>query len=153
MTDTRLPEHYLTSPALEGLTDSAFRVFINGLMFSVTHGTDGKLAVRSLRWLHPDVPALEPAAAELTAAGLWRRTENGWSIVDFLKWQTPAADVEAGRAKARDNRRRQRKHYRGDHSECTPETCGVVRMSGATVPSVAPRPLRTEDRTQLRVTS
>ncbi|MDQ6875795.1 MAG: hypothetical protein M3042_12130 [Actinomycetota bacterium] len=145
MTDTRLPEHYLTSPGLDALTDPAHRVFVNGLMWSVTHGTDGELTRRSLRWLHPDPLLIGPACVELVAAGLWQEHGEGWLIVGFLDHQSAAADVQASREKAAAARRRQRAHARGDHSLCSPDSCTHAAMSGG---DTAPRRGATpEDRT------
>jgi hypothetical protein len=129
VTDTRLPEHYLTSATLDGLSDPAFRVYINGLMWSVTHGTDGGVPRRSLRWLHPDATATGPAVVELAAAGLWTKCVDGWSIPDFLRHQSSATEVQVGRDRAAATKRRQRAHARDDHSLCSPDNCSVVRMS------------------------
>lgn len=107
MTDTRLPEHFLTSPTLDGLTSDAFRVYVNGLMWSVTHGTDGLLPERSLRFLHPDGKRPE-VAVELVAAGLWEHDDAGYHVPDFLRYQTPAEQVERSRAFTRERKRRQR---------------------------------------------
>jgi hypothetical protein len=129
VTDTRLPEHYLTSARLDGLSDHAFRVFINSLMWSVTHGTDGAVPRRALRWLHPDATSTPPAVDELVRAGLWAEAPDGWSIPDFLRHQSSAAEVRAGRDRAAATKRRQRAHARDDHSLCSPDNCSVVRMS------------------------
>jgi len=107
VTDTRLPEHFLTSPTLDALSSDAFRVYVNGLMWSVTHGTDGLLPERSLRFLHPDGKRPE-LAAELTTTGLWECDDDGHHVPDFLRYQTPAEQVERSRAFTRERKRRQR---------------------------------------------
>jgi hypothetical protein len=97
MTDTNWPEHWLTDPGMNTLTDAAFRVFANGLMWSVTHGTDGELPRSALRWLHPDENALSAAVAELVAVGKWAEDSDGYLIANFLRHQTSAAVIEAAR--------------------------------------------------------
>lgn len=140
MTDTRLPEHYLTSPVLDGLTADAFRVFINGLLWSATHGTDGLLPERALRYLHPDGNRPE-LSAELIAAGLWDHDDDGYHVPDFLKYQTPAAQIEQARALARERKRRQRERESGDDGESSPDL-SVSRVTGRVTARVT-----SEDRT------
>jgi hypothetical protein len=132
VTDTRLPEHYLTDPRLDALDDAAYRVFINGLMWSVTHGTDGVLPALALRWLHPDAGRVTGAAQTLVAAGLWTQTGNGHMVRDFGKHQSSAETVEHMRKQARERKERQRRHERGDHSLCRPEHCESLSRNGVT---------------------
>ena len=112
MTDTDWPEHWLTDPGMNTLTDAAFRVFANGLMWSVTHGTDGELPRSALRWLHPDENALSAAVAELVAVGKWAEDSDGYLIANFLRHQTSAAVIEAARLLAGDRKREQRERER-----------------------------------------
>ena len=56
MTETRFPESFLTDPRIDNLSDAAFRVYVNGEIYSVSHGTDGALTGRALRFLHPEGP-------------------------------------------------------------------------------------------------
>ncbi len=112
MTDTRLPEYFLTSPVLDSLTDAAFRVFINGLVCSVAHGTDGHLNTRALRLLHPDGPRYD-LVEDLLAIGLWRAVDGGYEIAKFLDHQSSAEQVAKGRAADRERKRRQREREAG----------------------------------------
>lgn len=135
MTDTRWPEHWLTDPVMDALSDPAYRVFGNGLMWSVRAGTDGAIPGRALRFLHPDAGLAGRAAAELVACGRWTTTADGWVILGFLDHQSSAAEIEDARAEARDKKRRQRagvekQHVRGDHSGCTTENCSTLRPEG-----------------------
>lgn len=144
MTDTRLPEHFLTSPTLDGLTSDAFRVYANGLMWSVTHGTDGLIPDRALRLLHPDGRRLE-LAAELHAAGLWHHDDAGYHVPDFLKYQTPAEQVEKARTLARERKRKQRdREAAGDSDE---DEVGVSRVTERVTDGVSHGEV-TEDRTE-----
>jgi len=107
VTDTRLPEHYLTSPTLDALTSDAFRVYVNSLIWSNAHGTDGVLPTRALRLLHPD-GTRHDLADELVAVGLLEQSDDGYTVRDFLTYQSSAKSVETARELARDRKRRQR---------------------------------------------
>lgn len=84
-------------PAVLGLSDSAFRLYVEGSLRCSRFLSDGRLDgfwVRQQiagRW-HGQEPD-----AELVAAGLWERTEGGYFVVDFLKDQPSKAAVEARR--------------------------------------------------------
>lgn len=110
MTDARLVEGFLTNPKIDVLTDAAFRTYVNGLVFSVSAGTDGLLAERALRLLHPD-GARADVVSELVDGRLWEPVASGWRIHDFLKHQTKAEQVERSRelARLRKERERQKK--------------------------------------------
>jgi hypothetical protein len=115
MTDTRLPENFLTDPRIDNLSDAAFRVYVNGEVYSVSTGTDGALTARGLRFLHPE-GSDQAIVRELVDAGLWHPTSHGWDIADFLLRQTPAAvvrklrdEAKESRAKAAERKRRQRR--------------------------------------------
>ncbi len=106
MTDTRLPEAWLTDPVLDALSSDAIRVFFFGLMWSNTNGTDGVIPERVLRLLHPDGKR-QDCVEELVAARLWRVQQSAgtYRVVGFLDHQTSAAEMEA---KRKLNRERQR---------------------------------------------
>jgi len=114
VTDTRLAESFLTHPALDELSDGAHRVYVQGLVYAVGHGTDGLLPRRSLRFLHPEGP--RPAnVAELVAAGLWSAVGDGYEVRNFLRYQSSAEQVrlaaearQAGRDAAAEKKREQR---------------------------------------------
>lgn len=143
MTDTRLPEHFLTAPTLDGLSSDAFRVYVNGLMWSVTHGTDGLLPERSLRFLHPEGKRPE-LAAELVATGLWERDDAGHHVRDFLDFQTPAEQVERARAFTRERKRRQRDRECADDPDG--DNLSVSRVTGRVTERVTSG-VTSEDRT------
>jgi hypothetical protein len=54
MTDTRLPEQWLGDMTRDGLSDGAFRVWINALIWSVKYQKDGFVDPLALRYLHPE---------------------------------------------------------------------------------------------------
>lgn len=114
MTDTRLAESFLTHPALDALSDAAHRVYVLGLVYAVSHGTDGRLPRRALRYLHPD--GAQPVLVdELLAAGLWQRTGEDYRVRHFLRYQSSAEQVrlaaearQAQRASEAERKREQR---------------------------------------------
>lgn len=144
MTDTRLPEHFLTSPTLDGLSSDAFRVYVNGLMWSVTHGTDGLLPERALRYLHPDGKRSEQLT-ELVTARLWEHDDAGYHVPDFLKYQTPATQIEKARATDRERKRIARQQQL-DRAGPSPDLSVSDRTSDRTADRTSGR--HTEERTE-----
>ncbi len=110
MTDARLVPSFLTHPVIEGLTDPAYRVYVNGVVYSTDKGFDGFLPLRALRLLHPE--GADPRwVQELVDSDLWRPGPEGYTIRNFLRYQTPAEQVERHRelARLRKQAERQRK--------------------------------------------
>lgn len=105
--DARFPDRALTDPVLDGLSDAALRVFVNGWAYAVGQNTDAVIPSRALRLLHPD-GARPDAAAELVAAGAWATEGDGWRAVLFADCQTSAAEVDRLRAAARERQQRSR---------------------------------------------
>jgi hypothetical protein len=142
MTDARFPERWLNDARLQRVSASAYRLFGNGLMWTVANRTDGHIPV----WALAMIPhASEPDAKELAAAGLWPEHErDGWSVVDFGDTQTARSDLELldnSRRQDAVKKRRQRHHAAGDHSLCYPEVCP---LSPGQSPGTSPRdPTRT----------
>ena len=99
--DARLPSSWLADERLEGLTDRAHRVFVNGLMFSVSTMADGLVDRRAIAMLHPTGDVPDSCTAEIVAAGLWRAHPRGWVIVGYKDTQTTKAEHEARRAVSR----------------------------------------------------
>jgi hypothetical protein len=98
VTDARLQGRWLTDPVYDQLSDRAWRTWTGSLMWCAEHGTDGKLAVRSLRLLHPDGTD-EATVAELVCAGKWIETPTGYEVADWAgsAGQSLAADVRRQR--------------------------------------------------------
>lgn len=94
MTDTRLPEQWLNNPKFDELSDTAWRVFTGGLMWSNSNATDGAIPSRYLRMLHPDGEKPN-AIQELVAAGLWGESNGNYQVLDWVGLgQSTAAEVE-----------------------------------------------------------
>lgn len=109
MTDARLPGRWLTDPVHDNLSDGAYRVLHNALMFCAEQGTDGMIQRAQLRFVYPGT--VDPAwLDELERAGLWQTTPGGYALAGWSTslGQSTAAEVEAYRAKNRDRQRRHR---------------------------------------------
>jgi hypothetical protein len=108
MTDTRLPDRWLTDRRIQRLTDRAYRAFFNALMWSVANRTDGIIEPEDLALIPGFTPCVED---ELVAAGVWIERNEGWLIADFGGTQTTRAEhqlLEHMRTKAREKKARQR---------------------------------------------
>ncbi len=113
MTDTRLPESWLTNAVIDALSSDALRVHFLGLMWSNANGTDGLIPDRALRYLHPDGKR-QDCLDELTAANLWQQETGGHRVIGFLDSQTPADEMEEKRKIARERQRQYRQRQRDE---------------------------------------
>lgn len=106
MTDSRLPEQWLLSPKMLELSDAAWRVFTNALMWCNSQGTDGDLPSRYVKYTYPTGDPSE-YVLELLEVGLLEQTEEGFVIPDWEGLgQSPASQVAAYRE---NNKLRQQK--------------------------------------------
>jgi len=108
VTDANIKPSLLDHRPILRLSDSAFRVWMMGIVYGAAHETDGFLDRRVLALLHPD-GAREDLAQELVNAGRWKVREDGWQIDDFLTYQTSHADRVKQRAEWREAKKRPRK--------------------------------------------
>jgi hypothetical protein len=122
MTWTKLGDEYLLDPAILKVPRGARLMHIESVIWSNSHGTDGKIP-RHMLARFSDEPDTEQAAKELISAGLWDTTEMGWAVVGFLDQQPSAEDVERTGQLVRNRQRRQRQHRNGDHSLCDGRYC------------------------------
>lgn len=88
-----MPQHRKVAP----LSDAAFRLHVTAMAWCVEERTDGKVGYKIPATLTraPSGKALRKALAELTDAGLWHETQDGYQIHDFLEWNLSAADYAA----------------------------------------------------------
>ena len=80
----RLNDLAATDPKIVGLTDAAFRLWIEGLSYCSRHLTDGAIVAGALR----SFVASPAASSELVDAGLWVETVDGFNIPTYHR--TPA---------------------------------------------------------------
>lgn len=127
--DARIADRAVTDPALDELSDRAFRVWTMALAWSAGQDADGRIPRRALRLLHPEGEGVE-AAAELVAAGVWRESRDGFTNVLGQDWQTTASDAQALREKnaerARRYRERKRDASREHHAGEDPDVTGTI---------------------------
>jgi hypothetical protein len=112
VTDARFPERWLHDRRVLRLSDSAFRVFVTSLAWSVSNRTDGVLDEADLTLL----PCLDVSCVdELAKSGLWRCEGGGWVIVDYVTTQTTRDELDLldqNRRVAREKKQRQRSKAR-----------------------------------------
>lgn len=104
----QMPDH----PRVVGLTDAAFRTYVESLCKSGGYLTDGHVARAWIR--------RRAAANELARAGLFVPTDDGWLIRDYLDYQDSADTVR----EARKRRARQPRDDRGRFRDPDRDTDG-----------------------------
>jgi len=92
--DDRMPYH----PKVIGLSAEAFRLYVASLCYAGGHETDGFVPASAL----PVLWGTARTAAELERAGLWDRSDGGWSIHDYLQYNPSRADLEDARRRRSD---------------------------------------------------
>ena len=93
----RVSDNTPRHPRVVGLSDPAFRLWVEGLCWSSEYLTDGHISPAALTRL-----ARHDHAPELVDAGLWETTDSGGhTIRDYLDYQPSRAKVEADRANDR----------------------------------------------------
>lgn len=132
----KLDDGFHLNPKITGLSDRAFRVYVEMLAWSSCNLTDGVLPARIVR----DIRATDARTlrrervhprAELARAGLWEEQADGsYLIHDYLEYNPSREQVKERRqaAKERQARRRDdgsgrfvsRRDSRRDNSDVTP---------------------------------
>ena len=91
---TKLDDGFYLNPKVAGLTDGAYRLYIQALNYSCDQLTDGEIRTPILNMLISGSPAtVKKRAAELVEAGLWVKSPRGWVINDFAEYQPTAAEI------------------------------------------------------------
>jgi hypothetical protein len=78
--DAMLPVH----PQVRALSDSAFRLYISAICWASCNDTGGHIPASQLRYIS-DVRRANACAGQITEAGLWETTGDGWQIRDWLR--------------------------------------------------------------------
>jgi hypothetical protein len=116
----RLDDDLNDDPKLSALTDSAFRLWVAGLVYCNKHLTDGFIPESEVQYFRLKAKNRAPLVAELctpqTSLGkgpLWHKVENGYTMHDYLDWNDSRDKVMADRAKARErlDRHRGKRNY------------------------------------------
>lgn len=104
--DDAFPDH----PKVSGLSNAAFRLYVEGLCMCMRRLTDGQVPRSLLRGKAPAIKAL-------VNAGLWEKTATGYVVHDWADYQTPAARILQLRAS---NAKRQRRHRENSYLDPDP---------------------------------
>jgi hypothetical protein len=107
MTDARLPDKWLGDPTFSVLSDPAWRLFSNALMWSNRYGTDGVIESRFLTHLLVQGDT-NSQVFELIDSGLAVHTSTGIEIPWLDLGQSLASDVEKQRAQNRQRKAKQK---------------------------------------------
>ncbi len=107
MTDSRLPDKWLGDPTFSVLSDPAWRLFTNALMWSNRYGTDGVIESRFFAHLLVQGDT-KGQVLELIDSGLAVHTPTGIEIPWLDLGQSLASDVEKQRAQNRQRKAKQK---------------------------------------------
>jgi hypothetical protein len=109
LTWLKIDDGFAEHAKIADLCDRSFRLHVVSMCYSARNLTDGRISVRALKVITAIIGAsrVNRNLDELLAAGLWRETEDGWEIRDFLEYNPSAEKVKGDRAR---NAERQKKH-------------------------------------------
>lgn len=105
-----LQKHPKMIEATEEAGDSAFAMFVGGILFAKEHLTDGLLRKSVVRTLCCHERPAEVAAV-LVKVGLWIEVANGYQIKDWSEWNETREEVESKRAVTAARVRRHREKF------------------------------------------
>lgn len=137
----------LHSPKHTPLSDGAFRLWVQALLWSQEQLTDGFIPAAMLATLHPRAKSLVTELLRTSMPGkgpLFHAVEGGYRVHDFEDWNDTKADVQARRRFARDRqaKRRQASVESPCHASVTPSvTRDNVCVSRVTSALVTPKSL------------
>lgn len=122
MTWTWIDDGFTDRLEVMTLSDSAFRLHVEALVYCNRNGRDGVITAPDLARLgRPDSDTVD----ELVQAALWETKDDAWQL-DWSDQQT-AEQVEDRRATWRKRDERRRAHNKGDHSLCDPARCWALK--------------------------
>lgn len=106
MTWLRLEDTFPEHPSIAGLSDGAYRLYVNALCYSGRNLTDGFIPRAVAPLLYPKATAKR--AAELVEVGRWEVVDGGWQIHNYLERQRSRAQVESEKKKAAERQKKRR---------------------------------------------
>jgi hypothetical protein len=102
----RIDEHAMSHPKIAGLSDGAFRLWVQALAHCQNFLTDGLVKAVALRGMSAYNPKRR---SELVTAGLWiEATDAGIQVHDYLQWNESREHVTAAREREKSRKRRWR---------------------------------------------
>lgn len=112
MTYVKLDDGFGEHPKIAGLSDGAYRLYVNGLCYCSRRKTDGFISKPMVAALLPGAARsqLNRAVGALEAAGLWihrqpvprEMADQGYDVRDYLKHQRSREQIEHEQTTARD---------------------------------------------------
>jgi hypothetical protein len=103
VTWVKLDDHFADHPKILGLSDAAYRAYVDGLCYCARYLTDGAIPTAAVKVVSR---RRAKVTAELLEAGLWDQNGKGVEVHDYLTYQEPAATVLERRR--RDSERKKR---------------------------------------------
>ena len=94
MTWVKIDDHFADHPKIIGLSDAAYRAFVDGLCYSARYLTDGQIPTAAVTVVTRSRPRV---AAALIDAGLWEQNGSGVIVHDYLEFQPSRSKVQANR--------------------------------------------------------
>jgi hypothetical protein len=91
VTWVRLDDHFADHPKILGLSDGAYRAFVDGLCYASRYLTDGHIPTAAVKTIARH--KLRPVA-ELIEAGLWEQNGSGVIVHDYLEFQPSRSTVK-----------------------------------------------------------
>ncbi len=151
---TRLDDQFHTNPKLTGLPDPAFRMYVNGLVWSVANLTDGRIAYRNAvnMGLKQHGNSVRNTIRHLVETGLWAPDtdeKDVWWVHDFDQYQPTKAQVQQEREATR---RRVQKHRDRRGNGVTDPLRNGVTEDDVTALVTPPHPIPKKISTSLSLT-
>src|SRR5690606_10602525 len=142
----RIDDHFTEHPKLVQAGPLGVAMQIAALCYANRHLTDGELPANIVARFMPTVCYDHETGEEITwrdvadrlvEIGIWHKTESGYVIHDYLEYQPSKADVEAGRAAARERMARIRSKRKANQSRSSDDVRANTERSS---PSPNPNP-------------
>jgi hypothetical protein len=124
----RLDDNYADHPKIRPLSDKAFRLDVEGMLYCARFSTDG-VVTTGVRALCALVGSTGEEVEELVSAGRWERAGNDLRIHDFLAYNRSRAQLEIDRSAAAARQQKSRNRVRShavNHASVTQPQPGLA---------------------------
>lgn len=99
----RFSDDWADQPQVIGLSASAFRAYVESLLYASRYTTDGHIPTEALKARD------KRAARELERCGLWQQNGAGWFAPHWAEHTPPRAELDKAREAAAERQRRRRR--------------------------------------------
>ena len=110
-------------------------LFWAGLCYCAANRTDGRVVHEALPFVASMAEVEQDIAHLLVNVGLWSKDDEGFEVIDFLKFNPSRAQLEAESAAAAERQARSREKSRRDSHRDTDVTSSAPSPSPSPVPS------------------